>query len=173
MKYRVKHDGKTKTYAVLHRTASHLLETAKTRQEGSLLSLQAAAVFYAFTFEAYLNHVGAEEIEIWDEIERIPHSKKLRIIARHLKLPLNRSQPPFHTIAELFQLRDTLAHGRTRDIDVEYETDEEPQPMAAWCIHKWEKLTPQKVDAYAECVRGAVETVRKLGSPIKGLVKRK
>jgi len=54
-----------------------------------MLYLQAAAVFYAFAFEAYLNHVGSEVIEIWEEIERIPHGKKLRIIAKHLKLQLD------------------------------------------------------------------------------------
>lgn len=161
MRYKVTHDGITKTYAMLRHTAWHLLDSAKTRQEGSMLNLRAAAVFFAFAFEAYLNHVGAEEIEIWEEIERIPHSKKLRIIAKHLKMPLDACQPPFKAIGELFRLRDMLAHGRTRAIDVEYETDQEPPHYSSWRIHEWEKLTPEQVEEYANSVREAAEIINR------------
>jgi hypothetical protein len=41
--------------------------------------------FHAFTFEAYLNHVDSEEIEFWEEIERIPYRKKLSVLSKHMK----------------------------------------------------------------------------------------
>ncbi|MFA7158993.1 MAG: hypothetical protein WC299_06780 [Kiritimatiellia bacterium] len=159
MKYRVKHDGVTKTYAVLQHTAWHLLESAKAREEGAMLNLQAAAVFYAFAFEAYLNHVGQEEIQIWDEIERVSHANKLRIIAKQLKLKVDLGRPPFKMVRDLFNFRDMLAHGRTKKIDVQYEADEEPHHLSSWRIHDWEKLTIQKVQVYASSVREAVETI--------------
>jgi hypothetical protein len=144
---------------MLSHTAWFLLETAKTRAEGSALNLQAAAVFYAFTFEAYLNHVGAEEIEIWEEIERIPHSRKLKAISKHLGLRIDTSRPPFSSISELFSLRDLLAHGRNRTINEEYDSDEEPDATSSWKIHPWEKLTVDILDEYAGNVRKAVEII--------------
>jgi len=160
MKYKLKFDGVTKTYAVLHHTASHLLKTAQTVEEGSLLTLQGAAVFYAFTFEAYLNHVGYEEIEIWDEIDRISHSKKLRIIAKHLELKIDHSQAPFQAISELFALRNILAHGRTTAIDFECVRAEEPKLLSSdWNIHEWELLTTATVEKYSEAVRKAIEVI--------------
>ena len=162
MKYKVTYDGITKTYVPLYHTAWYLFHSVnEQRHAGARLNLQAAAVFYAFAFEAYLNHVGAEEIEIWEEIERISHTKKLRIIAKHLKLSLDQSRPPFQTLAELFGLRDILAHGRTRIIDVEYETNDEPPRLSSWRIHEWEKLTAEKVDGYADSVHKAIEIINK------------
>ena len=132
---------------------------AKKQEAGYLLNLQASAIFYAFAFEAYLNHVGFAEIEIWGEIERLPHARKLRIIAKHLKMQCDMSKPPFQTITALFKLRDTLAHARTMTIDAEYETDEEPQSMESWEIHDWEKLTVKSVTAYSDSVSAAIELI--------------
>jgi len=159
MKYKVKHDGITKTYAWLRHTAHHLLDSAKENPSGALLNLQAAAVFCAFTFEAYLNHVGAEEIPFWEEIDRISHAKKLRVIARQLNLRLDFGTPPFQVIRELFDLRNSLAHCRTQSIELTYETDSEPDHMSTWRLHDWEKLTPEKVDHYFSCVTDAIETL--------------
>ena len=159
MKYKVSHDGTTKTYAVLWHTAWHLLETAKDHREGSLLNLQASAVFHAFTFEAYLNHVGVNEIVFWDEIDRISYWRKLKIIGKHLGLSINPGVPPFQGILELFSLRNTLAHGRTIEIDVTYEVDEEPGVHSSWEIHEWEKLTTDKVERYRNNVRGAIQAI--------------
>lgn len=159
MKYKVTYDGITKTYVALRHTAWHLIETAKSHKEGSLLNLQAAAVFYAFAFEAYLNHVGAEEITFWEEIDRISYKKKLTVIAKQLNLSIDYGKQPFKVIKELFELRNALAHGRTRIIDHTYETDSPPEKDFYWRIHEWEKLTIKKVDSYATCITQAVEAL--------------
>jgi hypothetical protein len=159
MKYKVTHNGITKTYATLLHTAWHLLETARTVREGSLLKLQAAAVFYAFSFEAYLNHVGSKEITFWEDIDRVSYSRKLRIIAKQLNLMIDHGKPPFQIIRELFDLRNVLAHGRTIPIDNSYETDTPPDQASSWNLHDWEKLNLDKVDTYAESVKKAVEVI--------------
>jgi hypothetical protein len=87
---------------MLGHTTRHLLEVAKTRQTGFLLQLQASAVFHAFTFEAYLNHVGSQEIECWAEIDRSSHSNKLSVLAKHLKFTCDQGRRPFQTIEALF-----------------------------------------------------------------------
>ena len=159
MKYTVSHDGRTKTYVAIRHTANYLLSLAKASREGSLLNLQAASVFYAFAFEAYLNHVGAEELPFWAEIDRISYFKKLNVISKHLGLEADQGKPPFQIIRELFELRNMLAHGRTLDIDVTYETDCEPDDMDSWLIHDWEKLTAEKVDLFATDVTAAIEII--------------
>ena len=106
MKRRVK--GISKTYVDLGNVAQYLFSVAKNERNGSLLNLQAAAVFYAFTFEAYLNHVGCEEILFWSEIERISYKNKLTVIAKHLNIELDPSRRPFQTIKALFDLRNDL-----------------------------------------------------------------
>lgn len=164
MKYHVTFDGKTKTFAVLKHIARHLHDSANERREGSMLNLQAASVFLAFTFEAYLNHVGEEEIPFWNEIERIPYDAKLRVLAKHLKLKIDRGQPPFQLIGELFKLRNSLAHGRTQVIDVSYETDAAPDRDDSWKIHEWEKITKEKVALYSTSVNDATELINKARS---------
>ena len=75
MKYKVTHSGSHRPYIASRLTAWSLLKRAKEDETGSLLQLKASVVFLAFTFEAYLNHVGCEEIKFWDEIERLSHKK--------------------------------------------------------------------------------------------------
>jgi hypothetical protein len=100
---------------MLWHTTRHLLEVAKTLETAFLLQLQGSAIFHAFTFEAYLNHVGSQEIEFWDEIDRIPHSNKLSVLAKRLKFTYDLGRRPFQTMRDLFKLRDGLAHGKTTE----------------------------------------------------------
>ena len=83
-RYETTYEVESKTYAAIFHTAWHLLDMAENHETGRLLNLQAATVFFAFTFEAYLNHVGAEELGFWDEIERISYQKKLNVLSKHL-----------------------------------------------------------------------------------------
>lgn len=159
MKLRVEHSGTVKTYAALHHTAWHLLDHAKTYEEGALLQIKACTVFCAFTFEAYLNHVGFEEIPFWNEIERISYRKKLNVIQSQLELNLNSSRPPFQTVFELFRLRDMLAHGRTVEFEESFETDTEPPIDSVWSVLPWEKLTISQGERYYDAVYKAIEMI--------------
>src|SRR5687768_6507004 len=93
-KLRVEHGGTSKSYAMLYNTTWHLLDQAKREVRGSACQLQAAAVFCAFTFEAYLNHIGDAEINFWSEIDRISYKKKLNAIAKRLSTYVNGSTEP-------------------------------------------------------------------------------
>ena len=127
MKYEVTHSGKYRSYVDLKLTAWSLLERAKENELGSLLQLKASVVFQAFTFEAYLNHVGSEEIKFWAEIERSPYRKKLNILECQFdSLNVDPSKSPFQRIFELFRLRDKLAHGKTEDFHESYVSNQEP-----------------------------------------------
>lgn len=160
MKYQVKYDGITKTYAALMRTARHLLDLAENDTLGSLLNLQACVVFLAFTFEAYLNHVGSEEFDIWKWIERTPQEKKLRLILHHFGLaPADFTLPTWDMIQQVTRIRDALAHGRTREINHTEEMDEEPDRRAMWNFHEWEKLSVDQVRSFKEAIKTGIERI--------------
>jgi hypothetical protein len=135
------------------------LDHAKAYEEGSLLQLQASAVFCAFTFEAYLNHVGYEEVQYWDEIEKISYRSKLKVISAHLGVKIDESRRPFQTIIELFRLRDKLAHGRTLLFNEVDETSTLPSHDSSWRIMSWEKLETEDLERYLADLDAAVETI--------------
>lgn len=161
MNYQVEHTGLCKTYAALRHTAWHLLDHAKSYEEGRLLQLQACAVFCAFTFEAYLNHVGREEIGFWDEIDRIPYHSKLKVLAGYLHLEVDTSRRPLQTISELFGLRNRLAHGRTVAISEIFQTSELPEYDSFTRILPWEKITVGQVEQYLRDVDEAIDCINR------------
>jgi len=156
---KTEYHGHSKTYAVLFHIAGHLLDMAKKYEKGSLLNLQAATVFFAFTFEAYLNHVGEEELAFWSEIDHISYTAKLKVLSKHLGFPVDKSMRPFQTIGELFTLRNTLAHGRTQNLTKTIETNIEPPINAAWHLLLYEQLTPEAVRRYYEDVKNAIASI--------------
>ena len=164
MKLRVEHTGESRTYAMLWHTTRHLLEVAKTLETGFLLQLQASAVFHAFTFEAYLNHVGSQEIEFWEEIDRIPYRKKLSALSKRLRFAFDPNRRPFQTIWALFKLRDDLAHGKATEINHGFETSQDPPDDSAWCVLPWEKLTVGDLERFSEDLKAAIETINEARS---------
>jgi hypothetical protein len=126
---------------------------------GRLLNLQAATVFFAFAFEAYLNHVGAKELPFWDEIDRISYKKKLTVLTKHLGFTKDVSKPPLQTILQLFELRNALAHGRTQNVTIKKTSKSPPPPDAVCCLLPWEQLTPKTVRQYHDDVHAAIELI--------------
>jgi len=138
-KFETIYDVESKTYVAIFHTGWHLLDMAEHHETGRLLNLQAATVFFAFAFEAYLNHVGPEELSYWDEIDRISYKKKLTVLSKHLGFIKDLSKPPLQTILQLFELRNALAHGRSHKSLIIKKTSESPPPHDAVCyLLPWE-----------------------------------
>ncbi len=74
-------------------------------------------VFMAFTVEAYLNSLGARNIEFWDQIERIPWRKKVEVLHLHAGKEFDWGSKPLQYANQLFTLRDKLAHGKPEVIE--------------------------------------------------------
>ncbi len=159
-KYLTVYDVESKTYALLFSTAWHLLDTAENVKEGSLLNLQTGTVFFAFAFEAYLNHVGDDELKFWAEIDRISYDSKLTVLSEHLGFEVDKSRRPFQTIRELFDLRNAFAHGRTKKLEQKkVVTNGKPDNNATWRLFPEEQLTTEIVRRYHDDVESAVETI--------------
>lgn len=69
-------------------------------------------VFMAFTVEAYVNSLGARHIDFWDQIERISWRNKVEILHVHAGQRADWGGKQLQYAAELFSLRDRLAHGK-------------------------------------------------------------
>jgi hypothetical protein len=155
--YETVYDVHSKTYTALFHTGWHLLDMAERHETGSLLNLQAAIVFFAFTFEAYLNHVGEEEIKFWDEIDRISHIKKLNVLEKHLNF--DKSKPFFRTVNELFEIRNNFAHGRTVKKTIVKVSETSFPAFDAWNLLPREQLTKETVRRYRDDVKASIESI--------------
>jgi hypothetical protein len=155
--FEIVYDVHSKTYVAIFHTGWHLLDMAERHEEGTLLNLQAAIVFFAFSFEAYLNHVGGEEIVFWDEIDRISYTKKLTALQK--KLGFDKSKPSFLTIKKLFEIRKNFAHGRTINKEIRKTTESLPAPHHSWNLLPHEQLTSQIVRQYHDDVQASIELI--------------
>lgn len=76
------------------------------------IELTPIVVFMAFAIESYLNSIGARQLEIWEELERLPWRKKVAILHTTAKKSLDWGKDPLRFATEVFGLRDRLAHGK-------------------------------------------------------------
>ena len=82
------------------------------RDASARIDLTPIVVFLAFSIESYLNSIGARQLEIWDEIERLPWKKKVTILHTTAGRSIDWGKDPLQFANEIFALRDKLAHGK-------------------------------------------------------------
>ena len=75
--------------------------------------LSASIVLTAFTFEAYLNHVGPKLFNSWAALEKLSPKDKLKIIAEKIELEIDFGKKPWQVINTLFGFRNDIAHGKS------------------------------------------------------------
>ena len=101
----------------------------------------------AFSFEAYLNHIGPEVFECWDAIEVLSPEGKLDIICESLGIIFFKDKRPHQTVHELIKFRNNLAHGKTvtvedntnRNVDQYLDEFIGIRPLAIWESYCTEK----------------------------------
>jgi len=106
-------------------TANVMLEQAQSKVKGSYYFLVSSLVFRAFTFEAFLNHVGANLFGNWQEFERKGWSEKLKIIRSRCPAPSNFYEDKWPFIEILSKFRNPIAHGKDEDIILNYDCTKE------------------------------------------------
>ena len=80
------------------------------------LPLTPVVVFLAFSVESYLNSIGARVMPGWDEMERLPWRSKVNILHSVVRREPDWGKGPLQFAAEVFRLRDKLAHGKPEDV---------------------------------------------------------
>lgn len=86
------------------------------RDPAARIELTPIVVFLAFAIESYLNSIGARQLEIWDELERISWKRKVIILHKTAGRSIDWGKEPLQFATEVFALRDKLAHGKTERV---------------------------------------------------------
>lgn len=99
------------TYAELWVGSEFLYRRATDEKRGAYWAAMASLILAAFTFEAYLNHVGPKIFDTWTE--RRSNRSKWAMICKKLGLSFPRGERLARSIADLFRFRNALAHGKS------------------------------------------------------------
>lgn len=152
------------TYADLYRAAYHFLKLAQTPAAGRNYLLVSTLTFSAFSFEAYLNHIGPDIFPSWRNLERLRVLDKLEIICRQVKVAPDLSRRPFQTVHNLFRFRNSVAHGRSQVLKVEKDIHILDDPWRHVPKADWEEYaTLANAKMAYEDVRGAINAISVAG----------
>jgi hypothetical protein len=130
-------------YVEMWQGATIVFRRAAPRTEANFWGLIATLLFTAFSFEAYLNHIGLKRFKTWMRLEKLPVLAKLDVVCESVGVTFNPGARPLKSIRELFQFRNQLAHGRNETVGTsELRNVDGVQGVLDWGIPKakWEKI---------------------------------
>src|SRR5262249_26168291 len=109
-------------------------KSARENPEGSNYQRAMAVVLSAFTMEAYLNYLGQELTDHWEQTQWQPLDKKLGIILDVLQFKADLGRRPFQTIKDIFEFRNRFANGKTETYKVRgiFDGTEIPNTDPPW-----------------------------------------
>jgi hypothetical protein len=123
-----------------------LVENGTRQNDGYFYELMSCLVIAAFKHEAFINHLGYALLPNWHELERERHSDKQNAILKELGLSIDIGRRPFQTLHDLFDARDSLAHGKPELLthDTVVVTKSREQMRRRIPLTKWESLCTLK-----------------------------
>jgi hypothetical protein len=136
--YTAKRD--VRTFAELSHAADMLMQTAQEHRRGNLYTALSSLLLRAFTFEAYLNHLGERHLKVWDARKRLGWRKKFATICRLLDFVPDESTRPYSTLRLLFNFRNLMAHGKSETINEEKEVNSQDADRWLWPLTEWEEF---------------------------------
>lgn len=128
-------------YSQLWKASETHLKAGQLAPTGGSWLFMSSAIATAFAFQAYLNHIGPQIIVAWAKLERLPPLSKFDLLCELLELSFPKGRRPLQTIEQLFEFRNSLAHGRTtiltpddshRDIDDTIDKFQGDMPRTSW-----------------------------------------
>jgi hypothetical protein len=136
------------TYSDFWNSSRVLLENGQRNKLGSYYQFLASLVFSAFTFEAFLNHIGEYLFTSWPELERkLSHRAKLALISEKLDLNIDYGKLPWQIIPKLFGFRDKVAHGKNEMLRLEKivpHDDRYEELMHEFMFAEWQKFATEQ-----------------------------
>ena len=119
-----------RTFVDLRHTANVMLGKAEEDKKGSYHTILTSILFLAFTFEAYLNHLGEQHLEIWGVDEGLKIKEKYDQICEAVGITPDISKRPYQVINTLFKFRNGLAHGRSVELIESKKVSRDDNPSA-------------------------------------------
>ena len=129
-----------RTFAELGHAADILMQTAQEYPRGNLYTALSSLLLRAFTFEAYLNHLGERYLKLWDARKQLRWFDKFNSICTHLNFAPDTSARPYSTLRPLFGFRNLMAHGKSETINEETEVNSKDADRYFWPLTEWEKF---------------------------------
>lgn len=161
----------TRTYTYLYKIAETSMEEMEI-EEGSFYKKITAIMFTAFTLESFLNHIGEEHCEFWNEIEKNRPLEKLKMLYLIFELDYDNSKRPIQSMKALFRIRNQLAHAKTETNKRTYlrdkqNSDEGFLEQLGQAKPNWEnELTNKNVKKYFEDMESIVKELYQCTNPI-------
>jgi hypothetical protein len=129
------------TYVDLAHGADVLITKTEQDQTGNYYTTMSALLLTAFTFEAYLNHLGDKTIKFWKQIEPIKVMDKYSILCKNLNIHPDFSSRPYQTIKALFNFRNAIAHGKSQILQETKEVSSLDDPCQHTPKTHWEEYS--------------------------------
>ncbi|MEW6657129.1 MAG: hypothetical protein AB1424_00575 [Thermodesulfobacteriota bacterium] len=130
------------TYSELWHGSKILLERAQAEIKGSKWLWMGSLILTAFSFEAYMNHIGPKVFSSWETAleKTLPPESKLEVIWERLEIDLPKNERPRQTVRDLIKFRNNVAHGKTVPIEENTTPDADQyldeflgkRPLAIW-----------------------------------------
>lgn len=164
-KVEVRKEREVNTYSELWHASECVLRSGIEQDRGSTWQFLSSILLTAFTFEAYLNHVGQRNINCWADLEYLPPLSKFKLLCEtlHVSFDGGEGARPIQTINELFNFRNKIAHGKSAKINNKPElldiNDNLDKRLAERVLTDWEKLI--QTSEFAKKARQDVELVIK------------
>jgi hypothetical protein len=137
-------------------------------REGIGFDCMACLIMLAFGFEAQINFVGARLIEGWKE--RRPFAEKVEEVFTRLGLERDAAARPFASVERLKLFRDSLAHGKPVDVEIDEVVDAAQSEFAQYADldGDWQKFcTPEGVfETYEDLESLWKEMLERGGIPV-------
>ena len=128
-----------RTFVDLAHGADVLIIKTEQEPKGSYYTTMSALLLTAFTFEAYLNHLGEKTIKFWGEIESIKVIDKYSVLCKNLNLSPDFSNRPYQTLKTLFKFRNAIAHGKSQILQETKEVSSQDDPHDHTPKAHWEE----------------------------------
>jgi len=151
-------EREVRTFADLNHGADVLLTIAKEQPKGSYYTIMGSLLLSAFTFEAYLNHLGAKLFSYWENLESLPVMDKYAVISQHLKVKPDFGRRPYQSTRNLFRFRNAIAHGKSVILREKKEVSSATEPSDHTPKTQWEEYATLE---NAERIRGDVSAIVK------------
>ncbi len=119
-----------------------MLRKAESGIEGGYYCIMSALTLCAFSFEAYMNHIGIKHFSLWTKEERISILDKYAKICDKLSIgDPSYSKGDTQKLKQLIKYRDTMAHGITHDLELKKQTKKSENDLSFVQRSDWELFT--------------------------------
>ncbi|MVF22778.1 hypothetical protein EVC37_14315 [Methylocaldum sp. BRCS4] len=143
-------EREVRTFVDLNHGANVLLQKSLEDEKGSYYTTMASLLMRAFTFEAYLNHLGSHLFDFWPEIESIKVLDKYAALCKHLGITTDFSKRPYQTLSALFKFRNAIAHGKSVILEESKEVSSKDEPHRHTPKAHWEEYCTESNAKRAE-----------------------